>query len=241
MNVSQMANASCRLLGFEPNADELADVIEALNLMLQEWSVSPNGIFAVTRESFTLTIGTAEYTWGTAGTWTTARPNRIVNAFIREGDIDRPLATYFGSSDYAALSQKASPGRPTALYHERSYPLAKVLLYPTPDAAYVLHVYSLKPLGAYTSGSDDLALPPEFEPAIKFNLALDLSLEFGKPVEAFIVKRAADTLAALKGMYAHAVPQISTDPFGAEGSGAYSYVEQLSGSLSFGSGNYLTF
>ena len=217
MNVSQIVNAACRQLGFTPNAAEAADAMEALNLMLQEWSASPIGLHKVTRESVTLANATASYTIGTGGVLNTVRPSRIEEAFIRDSSMDYPVKVYFSYSEYASIAFKSTPGMPCRIYFERSFPLGTVLLYPTPDAAYSLWLYSFKPLATYTSLSDALALPPEYESAIKFNLAVDLSEEFGRKLSNVTAKRADDTMKALQRLNAQPVTQINTDPFGACG------------------------
>jgi hypothetical protein len=219
MNVSQVINAACRQLGFTPNAAEAADAMEALNLMLKEWSSTSYGLHQVTRENFALTISKASYTIGkTAGMdLDTIRPSRIENAFIRSDDMDYSVKVYFSFSEYAGLALKSSEGMPSRLYFERSFPNGTILLYPTPDAAYDLWLYSFKPLAAYTSLSDDVGLPPEYETAIKFNLAVELASEFGRDVTAQTAVRAEQSLSSLKRLHSQPVPQINTNPFGACG------------------------
>lgn len=214
MNVAQIVGAACRQLGFSPDADELTDGMEALNLLLQEWS-NGNGIYRATRESFNCVSGTASYAIGTGQTWDSTRPTRIIAAFCRDsgGSTDYPINAYHGAADYAALGLKSTPGRPDRLYYEPSYPYGSILLYPTPDAAYAVHLYSHKPFAAYTATDDDLALPPEFEPALKFNLAVELAEEFGKQISPVTATRAQQTLDALKRLHAHPVPQLAVNPF----------------------------
>ena len=213
MNVSQMVNAACRQLGFTPTAAEAADAMEALNLMLQEWAATPNGIHSETRENFALSSGVSEYAIGSGATLNTVRPSRIESAFIRDS-IDYPMTVYHALSEYAPIAVKDTAGMPCRLYLDRAYPDANIFLYPTPDDNYDLHLYSFKPLATYTSLSDDVGLPPEYEPAIKFNLAVDLAEEFGKTLSPVTLKRADDTLKALKRINAGPVSQINTNPFG---------------------------
>lgn len=216
MNVSEIVNAACRQLGFEPDADGLADGMEALNILLQEWAAGL-GIYKRTRENFSTAAATASYLIGVGQTFNTTRPIRIVNSFVRYSGTDWPVETYQSADDYAAIATKSLQARPERLYFETSYPYGTILLYPTPDAVYDLHIYSNKPFGAYTSTSDDLGLPPEFEPALKFNLALDLSVEFGREASQITMARAEMSLTTLKRLHAQPVPQISTDPMVAGG------------------------
>lgn len=238
MKVSQMVNAACRQLGFTPTAAEAADAMEALNLMLAEWSTSPNGFYRLVREEVTLTAGVGVYAigptldtpllfgdeyvfidgqylyFGSSVTFDNVRPMRIVSAFIRSSDMDYPIQCYYSAQQYAGISNKSQPGMPSRLFYDNVFPTAALLFYPVPDANYGFHFYSQKPLQTYTSLSTDLGLPPEYEPAIKFNLAVDLAEEFGRQLSPIVLKRADDTLKALKRINAGPVPQINTNPFG---------------------------
>lgn len=214
--VTTIVNAACRQLGFTPDAAEAADAMEALNLLLKEWATSPLGIYRVTRESFTMTAAKAEYTIGTGGELNTVRPIKLLSAFIRVSDSDSPILGYH-VSEYAAIGNKASTGMPTVVYAEPAYPLGILIFHPVPDTAYALHLYSHKPMAEYTSLSSDLALPPEYEAAIKFNLAVEIAAEFGRALQPQTAIRAEQTLSNLKQLHSHPIPAINTDPFGATG------------------------
>lgn len=224
--VAAIVNAACRQLGFTPDAAESADGMEALNLLLKEWATSPLGIYRVTRESFTMTAAKGEYTIGSGGDFDTVRPIKLLAAFIRVSDMDNPI-TGLHISEYASLGNKLTSGMPSVIYAEPAYPLGILVFYPVPDTAYTLHLYSHKPLGAYTSLSADLALPPEYEPALKFNLAVELAAEFGRDLRPQTAVRATQTLDNLKQLHSHPVPSINTNPFGGVGQMATASQEVL--------------
>ena len=75
-----------------PSADEASDGLNALNNMLGSWT--NDGLLIVSRawETFTLVGGTALYTMATGLTFNTARPVKIISAYIRSGTIDYPLS-----------------------------------------------------------------------------------------------------------------------------------------------------
>lgn len=210
--VAAIINAACRGLGFTPSTDEQTTCMEALNLMLQDWALMPGGVSRLTRENFTMVASTASYTIGASMTFnTTLLPIRIVKAFTRTDNVDYPIAPYYSMADYADIEQKADTGRPHAMVLERSTTTGTVLFYPTPDAAYAVHLWSHKPIAAYSSTSSDLALPSGYEPAIKWNLRVEIASEWGLPIAPQDAVRAEQTLSALKRLHSQPVPMISTD------------------------------
>jgi hypothetical protein len=213
--VSTAINRACRQLGFTPNAAEAADALDALNLMLADWATSPGGLYKTTRENFTTVASTKEYAIGTGQTWNSAVPIRIMQAFTRTDNVDYPIEVYYSLNEYANIPLKSTTSRPDRLFFERtSATVGTLLFYMTPDAAYDVHIWSHKALAEYASISDTLALPFEYEPAIKWNLAVDLAAEFGIDIKTQTAVRAEESLMALKRMHAHPMPKINTDPFG---------------------------
>jgi hypothetical protein len=198
-----------------------ADAMQALNLLLQEHSLTPQGLYKVTRENFTLTAADAQYTIGPGGDFSTVRPLKIERAFTRSDSIDYPIEVFYGSSDYADEEQKTLQDRPASLYMEQGPTTNTLFFYPTPDAAYDLHIWSYKSFDiststsfAYTSTSQSLGLPHQYEPFIKWNLAQEMAEELGKPVPQLVFKRAQETLEKLKRFNAPIPPAINTDPLG---------------------------
>jgi hypothetical protein len=55
-----------------------------LNAMLESWSLDRRMCYSVTQESFALTASTGTYTIGSGGAFNTARPTKILNAFVRD-------------------------------------------------------------------------------------------------------------------------------------------------------------
>lgn len=68
-----------------PSADEAQDGLEMLNDLLSSFSNDSMVIYARYSEDFTLSGGTGSYTIGTGGAFNTARPVKIISAFIRLG------------------------------------------------------------------------------------------------------------------------------------------------------------
>ena len=209
--VAEIVAAAGRKIGvIDMTTDEKSDAVEALNLMLQQWSAIPSIKNAVTRETFNLTSGTASYAVGSGATIDTTWPSKIKSAFIRDNDTDYPLHV-FSAEEYAYIGEKSESTRPVVLYHERTYPSGTFFFWPTPDSSYTVHLWSHKNFSTYTISSTSLALPLEYEPAVVYNLAIELAPEFGREPSQAVVARAAMTVKTLKNINVHPVPQINTD------------------------------
>lgn len=191
-------------------AEDLVDGMFALNMMLNEWSVSRQKISAVTRENFNITSGTASYTVGSGGDIDTTWPSRIIAAYIKQDGIDYPLAV-FSAETYAYTGQKAESEKSVALYHERTFPLGTFFFWPSPDATYAVHLWSNKSFPTYSSYTTTIALPPEYEPAMIYNLAVELAPDYERDPSQTVIARAVTSLRAVKTMNAHPVPQINTN------------------------------
>lgn len=197
--VNDIVSAACRQLGFTPTANEAADALKALNLLLVSLASSSYGLHQTARESFSLTSGKESYTIGPGGDFDTSQPVRIISAFTRTGGIDYAIESHqLTAEEYAALAQKTRGGRPEKYFFERGATAGTVVFYPSPDSAYTLHLYSHKPLAQYSSLSDTIVLPPEYEPALKYNLAVELAGEFGIQIPPQVAVRADNLLAELK-------------------------------------------
>ena len=218
--VSEIVSAAVRQLGISNlQGTKLSQCREALNIMLKDWALLPSGIGRTTRENFTLTSGTAEYTMGSGKDFDTTQPLRIVKSFVRSNAIDYPVGI-FSVDGYGGVSQKATADRPHSLYRERYYGYDNLVLFPVPNAAYDLHIWSHKPLGTYTSLDDDLELPPEYEPAIKYNLALVVAPELAVKPYPSTVAMASRAFKGLRNMNRPPIPRLNTNIFSGSRTGA---------------------
>lgn len=178
-------------------AAEAADWLSALQSMLRSWASKKVLVFAGTKESFALVPGTYQYTWGSGGTFATARPNRVEGAYVLDsGGVSHPV-DIISEDRYRQLTLKATVGRPTGLFFHPLYPLAYVYLYPVPDAAETLYVDSIKPFtetSSFSATTDTLIMPLEYEEPIIYNLAVRIAPEIGRAVSAEVAAIATSSL-----------------------------------------------
>ena len=75
-----------------PTSDEMNDALQALNMMIDEWSARRLMSTALTRLSFPLAGNQQSYTIGPGGNFNTTVPFDITSAFLRDGyGLDYPL------------------------------------------------------------------------------------------------------------------------------------------------------
>ena len=186
--------------GQSPTANETADALEALNQMLESWSLESLYVYHWPQESFALN-GSQSYTIGSGGDFNTTRPTTIRNAFIRSGTTDYPLHIIQDRGGYDRITEKAITSIPEMLYYEADYPLGKIHLYPVGDATNTLFITTqLQPLKSFASETDTVDLPPGYERALKFNLAVDIAPEFEASITTEIASGAMKSMAAIKRM-----------------------------------------
>jgi hypothetical protein len=180
------------------DASEATDGLAELNRMLGAWGTQKLIIHAVTQESpLTLTAGDGTVTMGTSGDITT-RPMAIEKAVIRDGTTDYPV-DLLTLEEYAGIADKSTQSTyPTALYDDGGYPQRTLTLYPVPSAAKSLVLWTKRALTSIASLDTSVSLPPGYDDAIVYNLAVRLAPEYGRPVDAVVMKLADDGIALIK-------------------------------------------
>jgi hypothetical protein len=205
MTVRELIRKSMLLIGTissgeNLSADEAADGLASLNDLLDSWSTDGLLIPAMAREEFTLTPSQASYTIGTSGNFNTTNPQIIEEARLLETSgtaFEIPIKIY-SVQEYADIKIKTlTSSQPEALYFQRASPLSTIYLYPVPSTANKLVLYSRKALSNFASVNDSIALPPGYQRALRYNLALELAVEYGKQAREEIVMTAQDLKAQL--------------------------------------------
>ena len=170
----------------------------ALNLMLNDWSNERVNIYKTVRESVTLTYDDNEYSIGSGGDFNTAWPVRIISAFIVRSGVSFPIHVGMSNEQYAMVGLKSQRQRVSNLLYEPSYPLGKIIVTPVPNASDTMYLYSHKPLDQFASLAATSVLPPPYELAVAYNLAVDLAPAFERDPRPSVYQRAAETKKALQ-------------------------------------------
>jgi hypothetical protein len=179
-----------------PTDDEMQDAMDTLNQMLAMWRTQTLSVYCQKQETIAVT-GATSYTIGTGGNLNVERPVSVDAMFWRLNDVDTPLNPLHSFEDYQDIGVKNLQGTPEGYYYRPAYPLGQLFVYPIPTEG-TLYLTLKQPMPVYTTINDDITLPPEYEGAIRWNLAAMLCATFGMPITPEIDRYASQTKRALK-------------------------------------------
>ena len=180
-----------------PSGDEASDGLDSLNALLSSWSNDSLLIYTRQSESFPVVGGQTSYTIGAGGDFDTDRPLQITSAFLRIGSTDYNMGVVNGKQ-YDRITQKdIGNSIPEVLYYDGNTPLSTITIYPVLTTG-TLHIRSEKELTQLTSLDTDIEFPAGWERALIYNLAVELSSEYGQQTDQVTYQIAQDSLAKIK-------------------------------------------
>lgn len=181
-----IVNSAARLLNVIsgntlPNS-EAQDALTALNEMLGLWSLQKLLIYHYQEVVGTLQSGHNPHTIGAAGDIVVAeRPVRIENAFTRSAGTDYPM-TAIGGDSYAIIREKSSESLyPSFFFYDTAYSTGSLYVYPLAVADLEVHLMARVRLTEFATLATDLDLPPGYDAALKYQLAVDIAPFYGVP------------------------------------------------------------
>lgn len=180
-----------------PSNEAYAAGLSTLNMMLDTFALKQLFIYVTTQNTKTLTTGTASYTIGSGADIDATRPTRIAGAFIRDDGYDYEI-DQISEDEYRRIVSKTTSGRPQKLWYKPSYANGYLYLYPTPDAAYALHIDCITPFTAFSGITSSVSFPPGYVEALKYNLAIRLAPDHGISAPGEVVALAAAAMRNLK-------------------------------------------
>lgn len=181
----------------QPSADEVNDGLDSLNAMLSSWSNDSLNCVARVLESFTLSAGVSSYSIGAGQTFDTQRPVFIVESHVRISTVDYPLTGVPDEVYQSDIPFKSQQGIPQFYNYSNAYPYGTIRLYPVPSTDYTLFILSEKEITQF-SLDDTVNLPPGWEMALIYNLAMILAPEYGQQADPVTVQIAADSKSAIR-------------------------------------------
>lgn len=192
-----------KAIGGTLTSDEQAFYLGKLNAMVESWSLDRRMCYAVTQENFSLTASTGTYTIGPGATFNTARPTKILNAFIRDSASADSGVEVVSYDAFDSIVVKGVAGSyPRWLYYDQGYDasgLASIKVYPQPQANLTLYIDSAKQLQSFASVTTALLMPPGYQRAIESNFTIETAPGF-KPVAPEVIKIAREAKAAVMGV-----------------------------------------
>lgn len=185
--------------GDSPSSDESNDGLTALNAMLDSWQNEKLLCYAIRDESIALSATNTSKTIGPTGDLVSTRPIKIEGAYVTVSNYNYHVRI-INELEWASITARSTVAAwPDRIYYEPDMPNGTIYLYPVPNASSTLHILTRTPLTAFSTLSTTVSLPPGWERALTFNLALEIASEYedANP-PPFVVATAAKSLAAIK-------------------------------------------
>lgn len=175
--------------GETPSAEDMADALEELNVMLKGWQLSGPNLWRQTFGSVALVAATSTYTLS-------PKPFRVIECRYRNtSGIDLPMME-LNRQDYVDLPQKTSTGTPTQFYVDYQRAATTLYVWPVPSfvtTETVQYTYQ-RAFEDLDSLNNDIDIPSEYLDVIGYALADRLQETFGKEVRG-VTQRAAFLMA----------------------------------------------
>ena len=154
--------------------------------VLQEYTTFPEGAgpgpthnFQPQRLQYALASAQSKFTIGVGGDLAAPRPARCDAIAVSDAGFRR-MAEIVSAAEWATMLEPSGQpiSLPIEMYVEYGYPQATLHLWPAPISAGSLEVHSLQPLPQLLNLTDNIDLPPGYEIAIRYNLAVALVPEY---------------------------------------------------------------
>ena len=168
--------------GEEPSADTAQDALAAMNQMIDSWSTERLAVFTTQTQIFTWPAGQASQTIGPSGNFVGQRPIKVDDAtyYVDPRNNLSFNVQLINQQQYNGISSKGeSSDYPQVLWVEPTYPDAKLTVFPVPSADLQWYIVSMQPLAKPALLATELAFPPGYLRAFRYNLACELAAEFG--------------------------------------------------------------
>lgn len=180
-------NAALRLLGIlaegeTPSSEISSDALDALNQMIDSWSTERLVVFATEDQEVSWPAGSATVTLGPSGTSVGNRPISVDSAtyFTDPANLLSFGIKLVNQQQYNAIALKSVVSTyPQVMWAQMGYPDITLTVYPIPATPVVMHVVSVQELTQPATLATELAFPPGYLRAFKYNLACEIAPEFG--------------------------------------------------------------
>lgn len=190
-------------IGGSLTTDEQPFYLGKLNAMVESWSLDRRMCYQVLQENFALTVSTGSYTIGSGAAFNTARPTKILNAFVRDSASADSGLTVVPYDAYDSIVLKSVAGSyPRWLYYDQGYDASgfgTIKISPLPIAGLTLYIDSAKQLQSFASITTALLMPPGYQRAIESNFTIETAPGL-KSVQPETIKIAKESKALVMGL-----------------------------------------
>lgn len=190
-------------LGQTPNTEDLNDAFRILNMMMSQWNRRRWLVYQLVTNSCPAN-GALYYSVGPGGDFSIVRPDQIESAYFRQNvstepnNVDYPLTPLRARENYNEIALKSLGSFPQVYFYESGFPMGHLYVWPLPNNSYTIFITTKVALQSFTSLTDEVELPPEYEEALYTNLAVRLAGPFGIQLQASVVQLAKLSLNTIK-------------------------------------------
>lgn len=186
-------------------AEDINNALKRVNYMIAQWNRKRWLTYNLTDVSV-VTNGNENYTIGPSQDFNTPRPDRLEDGnFLRQlaqagiQQIDYPLQLLSSHEDYNRIRLKTMGTWPSVIFYDSNWPTGIIKAWPVPSAnLYELHILVKHQLVQFTSLSETINLPPEYEVALLYNLMVRLRVAYRMPTDPAMVALAKDALNVIR-------------------------------------------
>lgn len=193
--------------GETPTANQTSDGLDSLNDMLDSWSGRSLLTTALVNENFPLVANTSFYTIGANKTFNTLKPINIVNAYTRDSSNNDLPVSIIPRNIYNSFTDKSSgsTGRPDSLFYDpgitqQANQGGTVYLHPSPNSNYTLFIDSEQVFSQFANSTANITFPPAYKRALIYNLAIELTSDYGSTISPEVDKIAFDSIKIIENM-----------------------------------------
>lgn len=189
--------------GEAADAADLELARNALNTMIEHWSLQPQSILVPMMQSFPLVSGQRVYTIGPATVlplpdFIAPRPASLLDAsFVRLQNSDAPVRLVT-LADYNMIGAKDSGGWPAAMYYAPGVEVGTITLYPVPTDGMTLFLSSRDAIAQFPDFDTDVPMSPGYKRTLQYALACEIADDFSRTVPPRVEKTATAAIKVLK-------------------------------------------
>jgi hypothetical protein len=172
-------------IGQTPNDFDLDDGMVVLQGLIADWQRRRWLVWDLVDYPL-LSTGAQSYSVGPAGNFAMPRPDRIVSAFARlqaggANQCDYYLNIIEAREDYNKIALKQISTFPAHVFYDSAWPTGTVYFWPVPvSGQFELHLTVKASLPVFVNLSDPINLPPEYMRALRYGIAVEATILYGR-------------------------------------------------------------
>ena len=179
--------------------EDAQDSLDALNMMMESWSLDQLYVYQETLHSFPFVNGQAAYTVGPGADFNLPmRPLKLTSAYTQSQGISYPMSILTDASQYDWIMNKGIVvAYPNYVWYEQTFPLGTLHFWPVPNGNQV-NVRFWHVLQTFPNLTTQIDLPIGYKECMAFNLAITLAGTFGIEPPQTVLMKAQTSMARLK-------------------------------------------